>query len=205
MKLNWSHIETSEVNGPGLRAVLWVQGCTHRCEGCFNKHTWPRVPVNLDEPELAATILLGVAETNGCEGITISGGEPLQQAIQVRELIRFVKKENPELSVVMFTGYTWEEVQAHESRKNAIEQVDILIAGRYDRLVPQVHEWAGSGNQTVHHLTGRYQERLTPKKTTQFEIHVTSEGIVASGFPTEKALSALGAMSRDSESVGPGE
>ena len=67
----------SRVNGPGLRSVIWVQGCTRGCPGCFNPHTHPHDPRHLLDPEALAQRLMRVPDT---DGITLSGGEPFEQA-----------------------------------------------------------------------------------------------------------------------------
>ena len=95
-------------NGPGVRAVLWVQGCSLACPGCFNPDTHAltggeRVPVTDIFQRL-------IALSASIEGLTISGGEPLQQRRSLLALLQRVRQETP-LSVVLFTGYTWEEVQ----------------------------------------------------------------------------------------------
>ena len=102
-------LSRSRANGPGVRAVIWVQGCTLACPGCFNAPTHPKAGgegfVSVDE--LFARI---VALGHTIEGITISGGEPLQQLEPVAALIRRVKAET-KLSVVLFTGFYWSELE----------------------------------------------------------------------------------------------
>jgi hypothetical protein len=97
----------SRANGPGPRAVIWVQGCSLGCPGCFNPETH-----SLDGGEVVAVDDLFqriIALGDSIEGLTISGGEPLQQRAAVTELLRRLKSET-NLSVVLFTGFTWEEV-----------------------------------------------------------------------------------------------
>ena len=73
----------SEVNGPGIRAVVWVQGCPFRCEGCFNERFLPFSPAQqVSVSELAGTIL----SLPGIDGVTFSGGEPFAQAGPLAEL-----------------------------------------------------------------------------------------------------------------------
>lgn len=97
----------SRANGPGARAVVWVQGCSLGCPGCFNPET--------HSPHAGDTVALDdlferiVALGDSIEGITLSGGEPLQQRTAVTELLRRVRLET-KLSSVVFTGFTWDEV-----------------------------------------------------------------------------------------------
>lgn len=143
----------SRANGPGVRAVLWVQGCSLGCSGCFNPdtHTFAggeRVPVN----DLFQRL---IAPSASIEGLTISGGEPLQQRRPLLALLRRVRWETP-LSVVLFTGYTWEEVQRMPEAEVLLSCVDMLIAGRYDASQRLARDLRGSANKTVHLLTNRY-------------------------------------------------
>jgi anaerobic ribonucleoside-triphosphate reductase activating protein len=143
----------SRANGPGVRAVLWVQGCTLACPGCFNPdtHAWTegeQVPVT-------ALLQRMVALSASIEGLTISGGEPLQQRRALLALLRRVRQETP-LSVVLFTGYTWAEVQRMPDAEALLSYVDILITGRYDASQRLARDLCGSANKTVHVLTERY-------------------------------------------------
>jgi anaerobic ribonucleoside-triphosphate reductase activating protein len=133
-----------------VRAVLWVQGCSRRCPGCFNPETHPfeggeAVPVEALLQRIAAL-------QDTIEGLTVSGGEPLEQEPAITALLRQVKTETG-LSVLLFTGFSWEEIQ---QGIEALHYVDVLIAGRYDRTQPRARGLRGSANQTVHFLTDRY-------------------------------------------------
>jgi anaerobic ribonucleoside-triphosphate reductase activating protein len=146
-------LPTSRVNGPGARAVIWVQGCSLGCPGCFNPETHPalggeRVPVHELFERIAALM-------PAIEGITVSGGEPLQQRRPLLSLLRRVRAETA-LSVLLFTGYRWEELQRMPEADALIAVVDVLVAGRFDirqRLARDLH---GSANKSVHFLTPRY-------------------------------------------------
>lgn len=143
----------SRANGPGRRAVIWVQGCTLGCRGCFNPATHDanggeRVPVD----ELFERIaLLG----DGIEGLTISGGEPLQQPRPLLSLLRRVRQETG-LSALLFTGYRWSELLEMPDAGALMACLDIIIAGRYDASRHLGQGLLGSSNQTVHLLTERY-------------------------------------------------
>src|SRR5437867_3434145 len=97
----------SAANGPGLRAVLWVQGCTLGCPGCFNPDTHPRPGQVWTVDETYERI---VALAGDIEGVTISGGEPLQQRRPILTLLHRIRTETS-LSTLVFTGYTWDELQ----------------------------------------------------------------------------------------------
>jgi anaerobic ribonucleoside-triphosphate reductase activating protein len=146
-------LEASRGNGPGLRAVLWLQGCTLGCPECFNPQTHARaggelVPVG----ELADRLETLPASV---EGLTVSGGEPLQQAAPLSRLLARVRGRTT-LSVVLLSGFAWGEIEAMKGSDQLLAHVDVLIAGRYDHTRRLARGLVGSSNKTVHFLTDRY-------------------------------------------------
>src|ERR1039458_1088063 len=143
----------SRANGPGTRAVMWVQGCSLGCPGCFNPQTHALsggeiIPV---EELFQRVVRLGPA----IEGLTLSGGEPFQQREAIAELLARIRGET-NLSVIVFTGYTWDEVSALPEAGGLLAGVDVLIAGRYLAAERVAHGLRGSANKTIHLLTPRY-------------------------------------------------
>jgi anaerobic ribonucleoside-triphosphate reductase activating protein len=169
----------SRANGPGVRAVIWVQGCSLGCPGCFNPETHPFTGGELvsvgDLFERIAALKKAV------EGITISGGEPFQQRRPLLALLWRVRQETT-LSVVLFTGYTWDEVQRMPDADALLACIDVLIAGRYDQTRRLARDLRGSANKTVHFLTNRYtMEDL--QAVPYAEVIITAEGnVVMSGI-----------------------
>jgi anaerobic ribonucleoside-triphosphate reductase activating protein len=165
----------SHANGPGLRAIIWVQGCSLRCPGCFNPETHP-----FEGGEMVTVSDLFdriVALGDAIEGITVSGGEPLQQWRPLLALLRRVRQETT-LSILLFTGYTWAEIQQMPDARALLACADVLIAGRYDPSQHLARGLRGSANQTVHLLTDRYTtddlESVPPA-----EVIITAKGEVA--------------------------
>jgi anaerobic ribonucleoside-triphosphate reductase activating protein len=118
------------LTGPGERFVLWLQGCPILCPGCFNEDLLPFVQRHIiDVAEMAATIL-GVA---GIEGVTYSGGEPTGQAQGLALLSERLRAAG--LTVVCYTGYTLEALQARDDSwiNRLLSYVDILIDGPFVR------------------------------------------------------------------------
>jgi anaerobic ribonucleoside-triphosphate reductase activating protein len=143
----------SRANGPGTRAVIWVQGCSLGCPGCFNPGTHPFTggePVPIDDllQRLAA---LGPS----IEGLTLSGGEPLQQLNPLLDLLQQVRQDT-NLSVLLFTGFSWPEIQRLPAAETLLDCMDVVLAGRYDPAQRLARELRGSANKTVHFLTDRY-------------------------------------------------
>jgi anaerobic ribonucleoside-triphosphate reductase activating protein len=169
----------SRANGPGLRSVIWVQGCSLGCPGCFNPetHTFEGGEVaNVDD--LFERIR---AREEKIEGVTVSGGEPLQQMPALTNLLRRIRRET-RLSLLVFTGYTWQEIERMPDSNALLECVDVLIAGRYEASERLARGLRGSANKTVHLLTDRYRlEEMESVPRT--EAVITRDGqLVLSGI-----------------------
>ena len=176
----------SRANGPGLRAVIWVQGCTLGCRGCYNSFTHPHVKKQLIKPsELAKW----VNSIDGIEGVTFSGGEPFEQAEAVLETIQhFNKNSTIPLSIFIFSGFTLAELESSTEPiiLELLKEVDILSAGRY--ISTQKNEnllWRGSTNQELHYLSNRYHAEMEDYwllESPVEEMIMTDEGIQRTGF-----------------------
>jgi anaerobic ribonucleoside-triphosphate reductase activating protein len=142
----------SRANGPGARFVVWFQGCTLGCPGCFNPTTHDPAAgrgVALDEliDELTRA-------RPGIEGLSLSGGEPLQQPAAARALLDAARALG--LSTLAFSGYTIDEIRGLPGGPEVLARLDVLIDGRYvarDRLATGLR---GSANQRIQLLTDRY-------------------------------------------------
>jgi anaerobic ribonucleoside-triphosphate reductase activating protein len=148
------YLISSEVNGPGRRFVIWLQGCEFRCLDCFNDefHDPSR-----GKPYKTTELALLIAEAGEIEGITLSGGEPLLQAQSLIPLLLWVK--NAGLSIVCYTGWTMDELLngSVPYGRELVDLCDILIDGRFDKSMRSPLLWRGSHNQQVHFLSGRYR------------------------------------------------
>jgi len=153
----------SYANGPGKRAVLWVQGCTFNCPGCFNPLTHdPHGGRDYTVDELHEKIRhLYDVRRDPIEGITISGGEPLMQPKALLNLVGGLRNRLPDLSIILFTGYGMEEACEKVWGAGTIfGECDVIIAGRYDQSKvtsgPKAGNLVGSMNQQVAFRTRRY-------------------------------------------------
>lgn len=153
----------SRALGPGLRYVIWVQGCPFNCPHCETPEGHSFEPNFLvDISKLAEDI---VSRPN-IEGITISGGEPMEQAGELYALLEKVLEKRPELTVISYTGYLLEQLTSEE-QENYISKLDVLIDGRYIHEKNDNQGIRGSSNQQVHFLTDRlkeYKEEITSGK-----------------------------------------
>jgi anaerobic ribonucleoside-triphosphate reductase activating protein len=137
----------SRANGPGSRFVVWVQGCTLGCPGCFNPATHAAGGRDIDVAAL-------VDEIGDVDGLTVSGGEPLQQAAAVAELLALARGRG--VSTLVFSGYTVDEIRALPDGPAVLANLDVLIDGRYVAGERLGRGLRGSANQRIHVLTSRY-------------------------------------------------
>jgi anaerobic ribonucleoside-triphosphate reductase activating protein len=133
--------------------VIWFQGCSLGCPHCFNPETHHTEPAQLFSVEELARCVYGSQAT--VEGITISGGEPLQQPEGLLLLLKKIRASTS-LSIILFSGYTLEEINRFPIGPDVLKHVDCLIAGRYAHKQRVACGLRGSSNQTIHLLTGRY-------------------------------------------------
>jgi anaerobic ribonucleoside-triphosphate reductase activating protein len=148
--------------GPGTRYTIWTQGCSIHCPGCSNKDTWDfNKGTEYDIKVLAEDIL----STNGIDGVTITGGEPLDQFDAVYELCHCIFKEK---SIFLTTGYSTLNLE----RAKIITVLDMLCCGPFELDKKCNDGWRGSSNQDVVYLTerGKKQDKLFPFVSKEFVI-----------------------------------
>ncbi|HHW71206.1 MAG TPA: anaerobic ribonucleoside-triphosphate reductase activating protein [Clostridiales bacterium] len=137
----------SIVDGPGIRFVVFAQGCKHRCRGCHNPQTHSfdgGTLVDIDE------IMSMICKNPLLDGLTFSGGEPFEQAKTFAELAKMAKSNN--LNIITYTGYRYEEIMEGLPSKigweDLLRQTDILIDGKFDiKQKSMLLKFRGSKNQ----------------------------------------------------------
>lgn len=162
----------SRANGPGARFVVWLQGCTLGCPGCFNPKTHE---AGAGREVAIADIAAQLAATPGIEGLSLSGGEPLQQPEAALALLDAARALG--LSTLVFSGYTLAEIRELPHGPAVLDRLDVLIDGRYvagERLATGLR---GSANQRIHLLTSRYA-RADVEATPVAEIRISPRGEV---------------------------
>ncbi|WP_329262357.1 radical SAM protein [Streptomyces sp. NBC_01478] len=152
-----SHVGTRAL-GPGVRSVVWVQGCPFHCAGCVSPGWIPDRPARQVQPaELAAELLADPRVS----GLTLSGGEPMGQAAGLAELVR-AAREIRDVSIICFTGHRLERLRTRPPGPGVpalLAAVDVLIDGLYVAALNDGRGLRGSSNQRVHHLTSRLADR----------------------------------------------
>lgn len=137
--------EESIVDGPGIRMVIFTQGCNHNCVGCHNPETHSTKGGKLIDINHIVNMII---ENPLLDGITFSGGEPFEQALECSILARKVKDLG--LNVVTYTGYTFEEILGNERFRGLLLQTDILIDGKFDLSQKSLMlQFRGSKNQRI--------------------------------------------------------
>lgn len=141
-------------NGPGIRATLFVSGCTHNCKDCFNKEfqnfNYGDEFINDKQDEFFEYCL-----DEQVEGISILGGEPMQQGKDMLEFVKKLKLIVPEKPIWMWTGYTIDEIlndksNRHVYNKEILKYIDVLIDGRFEKDLKDIRlKYSGSSNQRV--------------------------------------------------------
>ncbi|MCA9634964.1 MAG: radical SAM protein [Myxococcales bacterium] len=176
----------TEAEGPGRRFALWVQGCSLACPGCCNPELFPRTGGSSVAVPTLVEEVLAARRDHALDGITVIGGEPLEQAPAIVELARALQGRG--LGVIVFTGFTWPEVQGRIGGDRLVGAIDTLVCGRFDRgrREPAIggRRFIGSRNQTLHHLSPRYAEPALWRGPPALELRITPEGAIeVSGDP----------------------
>jgi anaerobic ribonucleoside-triphosphate reductase activating protein len=169
------YVDESEVNGPGCRAVVWVQGCLRECPGCFNPESWSfEVNQLISIDNLAEKILSNPRNT----GVTFSGGEPFWQAPALASVAKKVKEAG--LNVMSFTGFTLEKLQSESAPPGVqalLEQLDILIDGAFieSLAINSPNSPVSSSNQRIHVFNPALKDQIS-WASDQIEVHILKDG-----------------------------
>jgi anaerobic ribonucleoside-triphosphate reductase activating protein len=179
----------SKVNGPGNRFVLWTQGCSKGCSGCFNPETWSREIYK----ELSPLQLFEIIKNFEVDGVTISGGDPLEQEDELLELLMLLSTMRLRKGVILFSGFTRAEISSNFIREQCLKYIDVLIDGRYEKNLKIDFSLRGSSNQEFYFFSNKI---LSDELHFDQEIEISSlEGdIMMTGFPniSRKILKELG-------------
>ena len=168
--------------GPGLRSVIWVQGCPFHCEGCISPEWIVDKEAHLVKPDILAKELLENPEVTG---ITISGGEPMLQARNLTLLIQAARKIR-DVDVICFTGFEIEKLRSIPMAPRVtdlLSNIDVLIDGKYIQDLNNNQGMRGSSNQRIIHLTDRLLSTDFEHITRQVEVRVLNGQLLFVGVP----------------------
>ena len=130
----------SIADGVGIRAVVYVSGCSHHCAGCHNPDTHAADFGTEFSPTLQAQIIENIKARPFLRGLTLSGGDPLFES-NVAEVLAFVRRVNSAINrtdfdIWLYTGYTWEVLQKLREKNGALNEllqsIDVLVDGRFE-------------------------------------------------------------------------
>ncbi len=146
--MNYHNITKEDMlNGDGLRVVLWVSGCSHRCKNCQNPITWDKNGGLLFDEKVEAE-LFDALNHEYIDGITFSGGDPMlpENRSEICRLIRKCRDNFPDKTIWLYTGYNFEDILHIEE----IKLVDVIADGEFiEKLKDNNIPWVGSSNQRV--------------------------------------------------------
>jgi len=139
-------------NGLGCRVTVWVAGCSHHCEGCHNQHTWNYNQGQKLTDSIVREKIFNALNHDYIQGVTISGGDPLDQdASSLNELIDFLKeyKEKfPTKDIWIYSGSVYENVNEHQM--NVLNLCDVMVDGPFIHTMKELDlAFRGSSNQRI--------------------------------------------------------
>lgn len=140
-------VNDSIVDGPGLRFAVFTQGCSHHCPGCHNPETHDPLGGREEDTE---NLIQKMKKNPLISGITLSGGDPMEQSAPCLELAKAAHAMN--LNVWTYTGYTWEQLlrENDEGRMALLRETDVLVDGPFlqDQRSLELN-FCGSKNQRL--------------------------------------------------------
>jgi len=168
--------EDCVIYGPGIRTVIWFQGCSIRCPGCWNKDMWSTEPSILME----RTNLLDIILKSG-HGVTFLGGEPLDQHENLLWLLQRLREKN--IETMLYTGHEQQEIDSNPVFREICDIPKILVTGRYHAEERDTNlTWRGSRNQHII-IKGAIE---VPLDSNHVEIRINEDGSVTyMGYPDE--------------------
>ncbi|MFC4047661.1 4Fe-4S cluster-binding domain-containing protein [Dactylosporangium siamense] len=163
-------LSRSRANGPGARFVVWTQGCSLQCAGCFNPGTHAATaPAAHTVRDIVAQAL---AEPD-LDGVTVTGGEPLEQPEALGMFLSYVAAAGR--GSVVLSGFTRREITANARRRAAVVDADMIITGRYNATLRLASGLRGSANQRYWSRTGRYDAAMFDA-VPEAEVLIDSQG-----------------------------
>jgi len=179
-------VHGTAAEGPFLRTAVWVRGCTLCCPGCCNPELFAAKPSD-EDPSIGDFTRGCVHEAlaTGVEGLTVVGGEPLEQLALTTALCQEARARG--LGSIVFTGFEHEELRARSDLAPLLDAVDTLVMGRFDarrREPVDGRAFIGSTNQELVHVTSRYADPSLWAGGFTAELRLDGETLSLVGAPT---------------------
>ena len=167
-----------EVLGPGKRIGIWLCGCSHGCKGCSNPELWQKqekYKINIDS---VLKLIHQISDTNSVDGFTITGGDPMEQSEELQHLLKMLKPISED--ILVYTGFEFEELTEKQ-----LENISVLIDGKYVEELNDNSLLRGSSNQRIHILEeaqkNKYEIYLN-SETNKIQNFTTNDGVVSVGI-----------------------
>ena len=166
------------VLGPNRRIGIWVQGCSLGCKGCISQHTWDKEGGVLYGVE---RLVKEVLESD-TKRVTITGGEPFEQAIALKELLIGLRDSGID-DILLYSGFSYRHLQ--QKFQDILKFIDVLVVGQFKIDQPTEFAYKGSDNQEMIVLNQNLKEEyLAYQKKRDRELQViNSNGIFVLGIP----------------------
>lgn len=180
-------IESTQLLGPGDRAVLWVFGCCFDCPGCI-AYNFKHGSYYEDTVDSIVDWIL----STGKNDITISGGEPMLQAEKLATVLEHVRQVR-DMGVIVYSGYIYEDLLVRAEKDDGIHRflnsIDILIDGPFVESLNNNDPYRGSSNQRIISLTSRYSDVIEDyyykQEGRKIEVRISGEKTLMIGVPSK--------------------
>lgn len=166
--MNYAKVKKTDVaNGPGIRVSLFVSGCSHHCEGCFNPETWDFRYGQLYTADTEQEILEAL-KPDYIRGLSLLGGEPweIPNRLEVLELVKRVREAYPEKDIWCYTGYDYEKDllrwidEGRAEVEELLKRIDVLVDGPFEEERKNLRlPFRGSENQRLIDVPASLREK----------------------------------------------
>lgn len=177
--MNIHAYKISRVNGPGKRFTLWTQGCSKGCVDCFNPETWN----NKNNIVLSTSEIFELIKEEEIDGVTITGGDPFEQEEELLDLLILISNLSLSKGVIVFTGFTYDEIRENKIREKCCDYIDVLIDGRYEKENRVSDCFKGSSNQNIIYFSSKVKEEELIMDQ-EVEVSIMDDIISVTGFPS---------------------
>ena len=167
-----------EVLGPGKRIGIWFSGCSHGCVGCSNPELWQQQEKYKISIGDVLSLIHQISDANPVDGFTITGGDPIEQSEDLSLLLKELKTISDD--ILVYTGFGIEELTEKQ-----LENISVLIDGKYVEELNDNSLLRGSSNQRIHILDKKHQskyETYLNSETNKIQNFTTNDGIVSVGI-----------------------